>query len=221
MFIGHFGLAMAAKKVAPEVSLGTAIFAAEFLDAVWPILVIAGVERVEIVPGITRMTPLDFVYYPWSHSLAMALAWGALFAGVYWLIRRRTANALWLGALVVSHWFLDWLVHRPDLQLYPGDPHPHGLGLWNSLPATLAVESLLFAAGIWIYLSSTRPKDRTGTLAYWALVAVLMASWLGAIFGPPPPSPQAVAWSALIGYVMVAWGWWIDRHREKRTLSPG
>jgi membrane-bound metal-dependent hydrolase YbcI (DUF457 family) len=214
VFIGHFGLAFAAKRVAPQVSVGTTIFAAEFLDSVWPILVLTGVERVEIVPGITRVTPLDFVYYPWSHSLAAALAWAALFAGTYWLLRRNSRNALWLGALVASHWLLDWIVHRPDKAAGPGEAQGHGLGLWNSLAATFAIEFGLFAAGIVIYLRNTRARDRTGTFAFWALVAVLVVSYLGATLGPPPPSAQVVAGSALIGYLMVAWGWWIDRHRE-------
>jgi hypothetical protein len=214
MFIGHFGLAFAAKKVAPEVSVGTTIFAAEFLDSIWPIFVLAGVERVEIAPGITRVTPLDFVYYPWSHSLAAAIAWGAMFAATYWLIRRKAGNALWLGLLVVSHWVLDWIVHRPDLPLYPGAAERHGLGLWNSFPATYAIEFTLFAAGIYLYLSHSRPRDRTGTIAFWALVALIVVSYLGATLGPPPPSPQAVAWTGLAGYLLVAWGWWIDKHRE-------
>ena len=214
MFIGHFGLAMATKKVAPRVSLGTTIFAAEFLDAVWPLLVFAGVERFEIVPGITKITPLDFTHYPWSHSLAMAALWGALFGFTYWLFRRRVREAVIVGALVVSHWFLDWLVHRPDLPLYPGDPDRHGLGLWNSVPVTLVLEFGLFAAGIYLFLGSSRALDRTGSIAFWLLVAVLVVSYLGAAFGPPPPSVTAVAASSLIGYLMVAWGWWIDRHRE-------
>jgi hypothetical protein len=129
-------------------------------------------------------------------------------------LRRRLANAFWIAAIVVSHWVLDWIVHRPDLPLFPGDPGRHGLGLWNCVPASLGVEFGLFAAGIFIYLKTTRPRDRTGTYAFRALVAVLVASYLGAAFGPPPPSPEAVAWMALIGYAMVAWGWWIDRHRE-------
>ncbi len=214
MFIGHFGLAFAAKKVAPRVSVGTTIFAAEFLDAVWPLLLIAGVEKVEIVPGITRMTPLDFVHYPWSHSLVMAIVWGALFALTYWLLRRRVGDALLLGAIVVSHWLLDWVVHRPDLPLYPGEAQRHGAGLWNSVGASLAIELTIFAAGIVIYLRCTRALDRIGTYAFWALVATLLASYLGAAFGPPPPSTQALAFMSLIGYLMVAWGWWIDRHRE-------
>ena len=216
MFLGHFGVAFAAKRVAPAVSVGTAIFAAEFLDAVWPLLVLAGVERVEIVPGITRMNPLDFVHYPWSHSLAMALAWSFAFGATYWLLRRNARGAVVLAALVASHWFLDWIVHRPDLPLYPGDAAKHGLGLWNQPALELGVEAAIFAAGIYLYLRATRPRDRTGTWAFWALVATLAVAYLGATFGPPPPSAQAVAWSAFIGYLMVGWGWWIDRHREAR-----
>jgi membrane-bound metal-dependent hydrolase YbcI (DUF457 family) len=226
MFIGHFGLAFAAKKVAPQVSLGTTILACEFLDVLWPVFVLTGVEEVRIVPEIKGVTPLYFVHYPWSHSLLMAFAWGALFATVYWMMRKKgakrprekLANALWLGALVVSHWFLDFVVHRPDLPLYPvrfpRQPELYGLGLWDSLPATLAIEFGLFAAGIYIYLRSTRARDRTGTIAFWALVAVLTASYLGAVFGPPPPSVRVLAYTSLIGYLMVVWGWWIDRHRE-------
>jgi len=214
MFLGHFGVAFAAKKVAPQVSLGTTILAAELLDAIWPVLVLSGVETVEIVPGITRVTPLDFVSYPWSHSLAMAIFWGAVMAAAYFLIRRNAANALWLGALVVSHWVLDWIVHRPDLALYPGEAARHGLGLWNDVAATLVLELGLFAAGIYLFLRNSRARDRTGSIAFWAMVAVLLLSYAGAVFGPLPPSPQAVAASGLAGYLFVAWGWWIDRHRE-------
>jgi hypothetical protein len=217
MFLGHFGLAFGATRAAPAVSIGTTILAAQFLDYAWPLLVIAGIERVEIVPGITRMTPLDFVDYPWSHSLAMALAWSAVFAALYWAMRRRRRAALVLGALVSSHWILDWIVHRPDLPLYPGEAERHGLGIWNSMPASLAIESALFAAGIYLYTSSTRARDRIGRYAWWALVVTLGVLYLGAAFGPPPPSVQALGWSALVGYVFIPWGWWIDRHRERRT----
>jgi hypothetical protein len=214
MFLGHFGIALAAKRVAPQVSLGTTILAAELLDAIWPVLVLAGVETVEVAPGITRVTPLDFVSYPWSHSLAMAIVWGTLMALGYWLVRRNAVNALWLGAIVVGHWVLDWVVHRPDLPLYPVDPARYGLGLWNNVPVTLVLEFGMFGGGIYLFLRSSRARDRTGTVAFWALVVTLLLCYAGAVFGPPPPSAQAVAASGLVGYLMVAWGWWIDRHRE-------
>jgi len=171
------------------------------------------VERVAIVPGITRVVPLEFIHYPWSHSLAAAIFWGAVFGGSYWLIRRNARNALWLGALVVSHWVLDWISHRPDLPLYPGEAQAHGLELWASLPATLAVEFAIYLAGAYLYARSTRPMDRVGTVAFAALLALLAAIYLVSVFGPAPPSVEAVAYSGALGYLTVAWGWWIDRHR--------
>lgn len=221
MFIGHYALAFAAKRVAPEVSLGTTIFAAEFLDALWPLFLLMGVERVKIAPGITAFTPLDFLHYPWSHSLLAALAWATVFGATYWLVRRKLRGAWWLAALVVSHWFLDWASHRPDLPLFPGEAQRHGLGLWNSVPATLVVESALFAAGLAIYLRATRARDRTGLIALWTLVGFLIAAYLAAAFGPPPPSVEAIAYSGLLGYLTVAWGWWIDRHRMATTECYG
>ncbi len=140
MFLGHYAVALGSKRVAPAVSLGTLFAAAAFLDLVWPVLVIAGVERVAVAPGSTAFTPLDFEYYPISHSLLMSAVWGVAFGGVYFLIRRRRLPAIMLGLLVVSHWVLDAVVHRPDLPLTLSGPTRVGLGLWNSVPGTLAVQ---------------------------------------------------------------------------------
>ena len=175
MFIGHFGVGFAAKPLAPRLSLGTLFLAAQFVDLLWPTLLLLGIERVEIVPGITRVTPLDFVHYPYSHSLVWVLGWGALFAAVCLLLRRSPRAAIVLGLAVISHWLLDLVVHRPDLPLYPGDPHPLGLGLWSSVAATLAVELPIFAGGVWLYLSSTEARDAIGRWALWGLVAYLLA----------------------------------------------
>jgi len=214
MFLGHFGLAMAAKKVAPRMSLGTAILAGQFLDALWPIFVLAGIESFQIVPGITRVNPLDFTSYPWSHSLAMALVWGALFALVYGLVRKRPRDAVIAGALVVSHWFLDWIVHRPDLPLYPGDQTRHGLDLWDSFAGSLSVELALFVAGIILFLRSTRARAPFGAIGFWVLVVLLALGYLAAVFGPPPPSTNAVAGSVIVLWLFFAFAWWFDRHRE-------
>lgn len=212
MFIGHFGLAMAAKKVAPRPSLGTLVLAAQLVDGIWPIFLLLGWEDAAIVPGITVVTPLDFRWYPYTHSLLAVVAWGALFAVTYYAFRRDASGARWLAALVVSHWVLDLVAHRPDLPLWPAGPRV-GLGLWNSLRATLVVEFALFLVGAAIYASVTRSRDRWGTLLLWSFVIVLAGIYLSAVFGPPPPSVRVLAMSGLLGWLFVAWGYWIDRHR--------
>lgn len=213
MFIGHFGLGFGLKRAAPAVSLGTLFMAVEFVDLLWPTLLLFGVEHVEVVPGITTVTPLDFVDYPISHSLLMMAVWGLLFGGVYWAIKRSSVGAAVCGLAVVSHWFLDWLVHRPDLPLHPGDSPVHGLGLWNSLPATILAEFAIFGAGLAVYILTTRAIDRKGNIGLWALAAFLVAIQLGNLFGPPPPSVQAIAWAGHAQWLLVAAGYWVDRYR--------
>ena len=214
MFIGHFAVAFATKKVAPRASLGTLVLAAPFLDAVWSVLVLLGVERFRIAPGFTAINPFDFVYYPWSHSLLMTVVWALLFAFVYFAVRGDRGGAVWVGIAVASHWVLDFVSHRPDMPLYPGGEERLGLGLWQSLPATFAVEGLLFVAGIALYMRSTRNKDYIGTIAWWAMIGLLLALCIPGPWSPPPPSENAVA---IIGIVALAifgpWSYWIDRHR--------
>lgn len=196
-------------------SLGTLFLAAQLADLLWPVLLLAGLERVEIAPGITAVTPLDFVSYPWSHSLVMAMLWGVLAAGVYALARGRAGAALLLP-LVVSHWILDLLSHRPDMPLLPGGGPKLGFGLWNSVPATLLVELALFSVGLALYARATAPRDRIGVWALWTLAGFMVAIYLGSVFGPPPPSVTAVAWGGFAMWLLIAWGYWIDRHRQPR-----
>jgi hypothetical protein len=166
MFIGHFGLGLGLKRVAPAVSLGTLFLAVQFVDVLWPTLLLLGLEHVEISPGITNVVPLHFVDYPISHSLLTMLGWGVLFSAVYWIVSKSRTGAIVCGLAVVSHWFLDLLMHQPDLPLFPGDSPLFGLGLWNSLPATLALETTVFAAGVWIYTRTTRALDRTRSIGF-------------------------------------------------------
>ncbi|HSS71786.1 MAG TPA: hypothetical protein VLQ46_14185 [Casimicrobiaceae bacterium] len=212
MFIGHFGLAFAAKKVAPRPSLGTLVLAALLVDGVWPVFVLLGWESVDIVPGITAVTPLLFKWYPYTHSLVAGAVWAALLAGAYYLWRRDRNGAAWIAALVLSHWVLDFISHRPDMPLWPGGPLV-GLGLWYSIPATLAVEFLLFGAGVWIYVSVTRARDWMGSVLWWLFVALLSGLYLASVFGPAPPSVRVLAMSGLLGWLFIAWAYWIDRHR--------
>lgn len=217
MFLGHYGVAFAARRAAPRTSLGTTIFAAQFLDELWPILLLAGVEQVRVVPGLMAASALDFVSYPISHSLLMAIAWGAVIGGAYFAIRRYGRGAWVLALAVGSHWILDLPMHRPDLQLWPGSSARVGLGLWNSVAATAVIELALLAIGLVLYVRGTRARDRIGRWALWIMVALLVAIFLVALRGAPPPDARAVAISALVLWLFVPWGWWIDRHRESVT----
>jgi hypothetical protein len=214
MFIGHFALGLAAKRVTPRVSLAMLFAAALLADLLWPVLLAAGIEQVRIDPGNTAFTPLDFISYPYSHSLVMLIVWGITLGAAYRAIAGGRRTFVTLSLLVVSHWVLDFITHRPDMPLYPGG-EKYGLGLWNSVPATLAVELPMFAAGTWIYLRSTRARDAVGTWALGALIGFLLVAYFGNIVGGAPPSVTAVWVTALVGgVILTAWAWWADQHRE-------
>lgn len=218
MFIGHFGAGFAAKAAARQVSLGWLFAAAQFIDLLWPTLLLAGVERVRIEPGATAVTPLVFEHYPVSHSLAAVAAWAVLAGAVFLAVRKDRRGALVLAALVVSHWFLDALVHAPDLPLYPGSAAMAGLGAWSSLPLTLAIELPLFALGAWLYARATAPLDATGRWAFAGLVAFLLAIQAGNLLGPPPPGVEAIAWAGQAQWLLVLWAFWVDNHRRPAPL---
>jgi membrane-bound metal-dependent hydrolase YbcI (DUF457 family) len=214
MFIGHYALGFGAKKAVPRVSLGTLFLSVQFLDMIWPLFLILGWEHVRIDPGNTSFTPMDLHDYPFSHSLVMAFVWSVGFGMVYYIARRYVRGALILGIGVMSHWVLDFFTHRPDLPIYPGSATYVGLGLWNSFFGTMAVESLIFLIGVTIYARTTKEIDRIGRLAFWILVIFLAVAYLAAAFGPPPPSETAIAWGSLSIWLLVPWGYWIDRHRQ-------
>ena len=219
MVLGHYGVAFAARRVAPRTSLGTTIFAAQFLDELWPVLLLLGLEQVRIVPGLMAASALDFVSYPISHSLATALGWGALIGAGYFAVRRYGRGAWVVGASVASHWLLDAPMHRPDLPLWPGSATLVGGGLWNSVAVTWLVEGILFAAGVALYVRGTRARDRVGSWGLWAMVALLVVAFAGS--GSAPPSERTLALMTLGLWLFVPWGWWVDRHREPVATPPG
>jgi hypothetical protein len=214
MFIGHFATAYAAKRLAPRASLGTLFAAAQLPDLVWPWLVLAGVEGATIAPGDTAFTPLRFDNYPLSHSLLTVTAWGAAFGALHFWRKRRPVDAVVLAALAVGHWVLDFVSHRPDMPLWPGGPRL-GLGLWNSVPGTIAVELAMLAVGLWLALSTTRARDGIGRWGFIGLVALLLLIYAANVTSPPPPSVEAVGWAGAIGGLLFwALAVWVDRHRE-------
>jgi membrane-bound metal-dependent hydrolase YbcI (DUF457 family) len=213
MFIGHFAVAFAAKRAVPTVSLGTLFVACELVDLLWPIFVLLGIETVAITPGITAFTPLDFVSYPWTHSLLMCSIWALALGLMYWFTRRAVLPATIVGLVVLSHWFLDLIVHRPDLPLAPGSDMKVGFGLWNSVPGTLALEGALFIAALGFYVAGARPLERMGHYLLWGTVGLLVVAYVGVVFGPPPPSVAAVAWTGIAGGLLTAaLGYWIDHY---------
>ncbi len=214
MFLGHYGVGFASKKVEPHASLGTYIMAAVFLDLLWPIFLLLDLEHVKIDPGNTVVTPLNFYDYPLSHSLAMSIVWSLLFGGIYYLIKKNKRTSFILGLCVFSHWILDFIVHRADLPLAPGVGIFFGLSLWNSVPATLIVELFPFWGGFYLYLKITKAKDKIGSISLWGLFVLLLIIYALNLFsGSVPPDVTSLAMSAMGQWLFVLCGYWIDKHR--------
>lgn len=195
MFVGHYGVALAAKGLEPQRSAGWAFLAVQFLDMLWAPAVLAGVEQVRIVPGLLPASAFDFQHMPWTHSLAMSLLWSLLFGAAF---RSRV-----LGACVLSHWILDLAVHRPDLPLYPGGAAV-GLGLWQWKGVTLAAEVVLLLAGLAVYWRATAGRPQVGRYAMAVYTALLAAIGAMNLYGPPPDAVKPVVVSALIAYPLLA-----------------
>ncbi len=217
MFIGHAAVGFASKAAAPRVSLGWLLAGPFLLDFLWPVFLLLGIETVTIERGAAPFQALSFDAYPWSHSLAMAVAWALVYGALAHFFTRELSVGLLAAAGVASHWICDAIVHGPDLPLWPGSSVYVGMGLWNFPAGTLALEVPMLAAGVWLYVRSTRPRDATGRWALAALVALLLVLYAGAAFGPPPPSVTATAIGSLSLVVLVPWAVWIDRHREAET----
>jgi hypothetical protein len=217
---GHLAVALASKRVDRAVPLGAAAAAAFGLDLLWPPLLLLGIERVQVDPGNTAFTNLDFVSYPWSHSLAMCAVWAVAAMLLARAARRSWRTGVLLGALVFSHWLLDWITHRPDLPIWPDGPLA-GLSLWNSIPGTILVEGGLYAVGIGLYMRATRARDATGRWALVGLLVLIGAIWVTQPWSPPPPSATAVAWGGLALWLIPPWAAWAERHRVDEPVRVG
>ena len=219
MFIGHYGVALASKKIVPKVSLGTLFLAAQLIDLLWPMFLLLGLEHVRIDPLSTAVTPLDFYDYPITHSLLGAVLWSCSMGVAYTLLKKDKRAALVVGIVVFSHWILDLITHRPDLPLGLGGSTYFGLGLWNSIPGTLIAEFGLFAGGIVLYTRTTVAKDRIGSIGFWSLIGILALIYVGNITGPPPPSASIIAVAGNASWMFVLWAYWVDKHRTVRQST--
>jgi len=204
MFVGHCAVALVAKRAEPTINLGTFVFAAMFADFAWCVFMLLGVEHVQFKSGMGAGNYFYATNIAMSHSLLMDAVWATLLGSVYFLV-------------VLSHWLLDVVSHRPDMPIAPG-MHAHvGLGLWNSIPATLLVEGGFWSLAIILYVRVTRPKSLTGTFVFWSGVVLLTLVWFSNIAGPPPQNPRAAPFASLIIFsVTVAWAYWVDGVRVPR-----
>jgi hypothetical protein len=214
MFLGHYGLGMAAKKIAPKTSLGLLLAAAQWLDILWPLFLLLGIEQVRITPNWTKLSPLEFNDYPMSHSLLMVGFWALLWWLVCTGLKVNWKNSLILAALVVSHWVLDLVVHKPDLPLTPRGLTVMGFGLWNYPIWTINLEFILLIVGFAFYMGCTTAKDKIGSIGPWVLTGSLVAIYVATLVLPPPPSPEAIAWGGIALWVVYPLAYWIDQHRK-------
>lgn len=215
MFIGHFGVGFGAKKYAPVVSLGYLFIAAQFIDLLWPTLLLLDIEHVVISPGITAVTPLDFTDYPFSHSLLMVTVWGIILGLVSFLFLKKFKYSLVVFFCVISHWFLDLIVHRPDLPLLPAeDTLKLGFGLWDHPYLSALIEGLVFLTGVYLYYKVTKPVNKTGKYLLVFLVLFLALIQIANMFGPPPPGINEIAWAGQLQWLFVIIAFIVDRNRS-------
>ena len=214
MFIGHFGVGLLAKRDEKLPSMAMMFLAVQLLDLVWPILVLVGIESLSIDPGNTKLTHLSFDYYPYSHSLLGAFIWSLILGALYFFFTKNRSGSLILGGLVMSHWILDFITHRPDLPITPFSETKVGLGLWNYPIAEIILELFIFGLGAWLYFKSTHFKKRT---SFWILIAFLLIVHLMNLLGPPPPNTMAVAWSANLMWLIILWAWWIEKRPARNS----
>jgi hypothetical protein len=220
MFVGHLAIGLVAKRIESRVSLGTWVLAASLADLLAFPLLILGVEHFDVEPGTTanRFVGRNIAY---SHSLMTIAAYAALFAVVYFLCRRYRHGALLLSCVVLTHWFLDVVSHRPDMPLAPGVSAVFGFGLWNSLPATLLLEGGFWLLSVILYLRTTHAKSIAAHFVFWIGVVLLTLLWYGNVVAGMEPNPIKAGVGGLVIFsLVVAWAYSMNRLRADRIARP-
>jgi hypothetical protein len=211
MFVGHYGVAFAAKRVRAKLPLGLLFLAVQFLDVLFAVFVLLGIEKLRIVHGFTAINPYDLYWMPYTYSLVGALVWSVAAGGLFWRAsgrlppRERGVASAVLAAAVFSHFVLDVPMHTPDMALWPGAGAPKiGLGLWNHRPASILAELVVLVAGGWIYLRGTHARSRFARIGTVAFAIFLVALTVSTPFRRDPATARAFAVSALVAYFGLA-----------------
>ena len=217
MFVGHYAASLVLKRVEKKASLGLLFLAVQLVDLVFFPLVLLGIERLNIVENFTQSTHIELEYMPYTHSLLASFLWAGFIYGIYRLIPPRNKSvALVMGIAVLSHWFLDLIVHTPDLPLWSDASTKLGFGLWNNAVATYALEAALLGLGLWIYLRSTTASTAIGKFGMAFFVVIMLLVNAVNVFGPLlDDSKVGLAISALLMYLLfAAAAHWLDRKRS-------
>ena len=214
MFIGHFAVGLASKRAAPRTSLGWLMAAPMALDLLFPILLVAGIERASVVPNSDPFLRMSLDAIPWSHSLATSALWSVLGGGIYWLATRYQRGAIVIALGIFSHWLLDAITHTPDMPLWPGSTTNIGLGLWRSPAVTIVIEMAMFLGAAWLYARTTRARDAVGRWAFIAFVVVWVVAYIASTLPGPLPSVRAMEYGSLVTFLIPVWAWWFDAHRQ-------
>ena len=218
MFVGHYSVAFAVKSEQNKIPLWVLFVAVQLLDFIWAPLVLLGIEKMRITPGITAANPLDLYYMPYTHSLIGALAWSALAFLVYKVTSRtKVAAGLIVALAVFSHWILDLIVHRPDLAIYD-DTLKVGFGLWNYRGLEFGLEMAILVAGIIIYLKRNvvRSVVRKYSLIIFGVLLILIQTG-NTFVSRPLSSDHAVAFTALISYTLFTAVAFLLENKRKET----
>ena len=215
MFIGHFAPAFVAAALTPEKPrLGLMFIAAQLVDWAFFAFVLIGVEDLRIVPGITAMNPMDLYHYPYTHSLLGSAGFALGFAILVWFATRDRRASAMAGLVVLSHWLLDLLVHRPDLT-FDGNEPKYGLGLWNYPAIEMPLELLLTFGGLAFFLSRTRGPALPGIVLGLLLLALQAVNW----FGPEPEAvTPALSYTGFLAFALpTIAAWWLGRTRVGKS----
>jgi hypothetical protein len=223
MFVGHYAPAAALMPLSSTVPLWHYFVAVQFLDYLWAVFILTGVEHARIVPGFLEASDLDLCHMPYSHSFAAAVVWSLFGAFTYRRFVNPAAGGLGaglLGAAIFSHWLADLIVHAKDLALYPGSAVKFGFGLWSSLALSKGVELGLFLAGFIFYLGGTTAKGAIGQIAPVIVVAALIGVEFYSATSAPPADIRTFALLALASYtVIAALAGWLDTVRTPKRAD--
>jgi hypothetical protein len=216
MFIGHFAPAMIAARHKDAPSLPVLFIGAQLVDWAFFGLLLTGAEKMRVTPGISAMNPMDLYHMPYTHSLLGSAIFALVFGALIFAATRNRTGALIAAAVVLSHWFLDLLVHVPDLTL-AGSPPKLGFGLWNHPSIEMPLELALTFGSLWLYAKIAKPKVLPLALLAGVLLLLQAVNWFG------PVEPEVTAGTSLLAFfafgLATLLAWWVYRSESRKQAG--